>query len=302
MRKAFTLIELLVVIAIIAILAAILFPVFAQAKESAKNTQLLSNMKQTGTAQILYSGDYEDLFAVSMASQPVIDGDYGWQELIQPYSKNWDIMLNVKRSRPTGAAAEIAWIRIQHLGMPARAVTNANAGVRAQGFFQGTHVGQTVRYDGIAGFVNLAPNAAGTNDWLGRGIAPSLSSSQVGEVSTTALIVEANNWDVWMSLAGAATVGPLSYCARWNPASYNVNGGSYGYAGPTAFTRPDAEAQRNGVGTATGCAISKGKSTYVATDTSAKSVDHRAFFYDGQTSSSGATTYKVIRAFNPSGF
>jgi prepilin-type N-terminal cleavage/methylation domain-containing protein len=53
MRKAFTLIELLVVIAIIAILAAILFPVFAQAKASAKNTQELSNMKQLGTVSAL---------------------------------------------------------------------------------------------------------------------------------------------------------------------------------------------------------------------------------------------------------
>ncbi|MFX8934016.1 prepilin-type N-terminal cleavage/methylation domain-containing protein, partial [Acinetobacter baumannii] len=60
MKKAFTLIELLVVIAIIAILAAILFPVFAQAKEAAKKTTCLSNTKQIAVSQLLYSHDYDD--------------------------------------------------------------------------------------------------------------------------------------------------------------------------------------------------------------------------------------------------
>ncbi|MBS1708949.1 MAG: prepilin-type N-terminal cleavage/methylation domain-containing protein [Armatimonadetes bacterium] len=62
MRKAFTLIELLVVIAIIAILAAILFPVFAQAKVAAKKTADLSNLKQIGTSVMIYMSDNDDLF------------------------------------------------------------------------------------------------------------------------------------------------------------------------------------------------------------------------------------------------
>ena len=62
MKKAFTLIELLVVIAIIAILAAILFPVFAQAKVAAKKTSDLSNLKQIGTATFIYGSDNDDLF------------------------------------------------------------------------------------------------------------------------------------------------------------------------------------------------------------------------------------------------
>ncbi len=60
MKRAFTLIELLVVIAIIAVLAGILFPVFARAKESAKKTTCLSNMKQLGTAFGLYAADADD--------------------------------------------------------------------------------------------------------------------------------------------------------------------------------------------------------------------------------------------------
>lgn len=62
MKRAFTLIELLVVIAIIAILAAILFPVFAQAKAQAKQIACLSNMKQVGTATMLYLNDNDDTY------------------------------------------------------------------------------------------------------------------------------------------------------------------------------------------------------------------------------------------------
>ena len=70
MRRAFTLIELLVVIAIIAILAAILFPVFAQAKAAAKNTADLSNNKQISTTVLLYGNDYDDRFVACGSSDP----------------------------------------------------------------------------------------------------------------------------------------------------------------------------------------------------------------------------------------
>jgi prepilin-type N-terminal cleavage/methylation domain-containing protein len=75
MRKGFTLIELLVVIAIIAILAAILFPVFAQAKAAAKKTACLSNMRQIGMATEIYNQDYDFYYAQSKQSsaQPNID-------------------------------------------------------------------------------------------------------------------------------------------------------------------------------------------------------------------------------------
>lgn len=92
MQRAFTLIELLVVIAIIAILAAILFPVFAQAKEAAKKTTCLSNSKQIGTAMQLYMGDYDD-------TTPTILGARGgnksyeldWYVQLFPYTKSFDM-------------------------------------------------------------------------------------------------------------------------------------------------------------------------------------------------------------------
>lgn len=98
-NKAFTLIELLVVIAIIAILAAILFPVFAQAKAAAKKTASLSNTKQIILAQIMYQSDSDDLFTpvVSWSTNgaPAFVGSAGyqpWTWLVLPYMKNGDIM------------------------------------------------------------------------------------------------------------------------------------------------------------------------------------------------------------------
>jgi prepilin-type N-terminal cleavage/methylation domain-containing protein len=86
MRRGFTLIELLVVIAIIAILAAILFPVFAQAKLAAKKTHDLSNIKQIGVALNLYAMDYDDHSVVKDE-----DNGYDWYPNLYPYVKNRDV-------------------------------------------------------------------------------------------------------------------------------------------------------------------------------------------------------------------
>jgi len=94
--RAFTLIELLVVIAIIAILAAILFPVFAQAKLAAKKTVALSNAKQIALAQYMYMNDYDDHLVKSYfgfppapaCSWPNYQYYYDWRLAVQPYIKN----------------------------------------------------------------------------------------------------------------------------------------------------------------------------------------------------------------------
>ncbi len=97
MRRGFTLIELLVVIAIIAILAAILFPVFARAREKAKQTSCLSNMKQIALGQLMYAQDYDD---ETVRWNGYWDsGEYNppqfayWYEYIMPYVKNDQIFI-----------------------------------------------------------------------------------------------------------------------------------------------------------------------------------------------------------------
>jgi prepilin-type N-terminal cleavage/methylation domain-containing protein len=94
-RRAFTLIELLVVIAIIAILAAILFPVFARAKAAAKETACLSNGRQIGFAVKMYLADYDDampLFAMYDTTPPAgQEGHRGVEVQVLPYAKDRDV-------------------------------------------------------------------------------------------------------------------------------------------------------------------------------------------------------------------
>ncbi len=88
-KRAFTLIELLVVIAIIAILAAILFPVFAQAREKARQTSCLSNQKQIGLGFMQYTQDYDETYPMGQWYTPAND-QVRWYDAINPYIKNGD--------------------------------------------------------------------------------------------------------------------------------------------------------------------------------------------------------------------
>jgi prepilin-type N-terminal cleavage/methylation domain-containing protein len=125
-KRAFTLIELLVVIAIIAILAAILFPVFAQAKLSAKKSASLSNIKQVTLANIMYENDYDDNFVIytqnpyntrcgqlNANGTPYANGGsrckiapynvtYNWPNLLQPYIKSMGLFVDPATGDPQG--------------------------------------------------------------------------------------------------------------------------------------------------------------------------------------------------------
>lgn len=90
-RRGFTLIELLVVIAIIAILAAILFPVFAKARENARKISCLSNLKQIGIGLVQYGQDYDGYMPGSQ--QNVTGGTISWPTIMQPYIKNEQVFV-----------------------------------------------------------------------------------------------------------------------------------------------------------------------------------------------------------------
>ncbi len=119
MRRAFTLIELLVVIAIIAILAAILFPVFAQAKLAAKATSCASNLRQLDVSFVMYQSDNDDRFPLSAYGTPT--SVVIWHDMIDPYVKNkelwWCPCSNVSKFDTGGAVTS-------HFGYNARYLTN----------------------------------------------------------------------------------------------------------------------------------------------------------------------------------
>ena len=107
-RRGFTLIELLVVIAIIAILAAILFPVFARARAKAQQTTCLSNMKQLGLALNMYASDYDQKYLRVAKIDPftyAMIGIQPWRPAMDPYTKNRAMFYCPAKSNRTGYTA-----------------------------------------------------------------------------------------------------------------------------------------------------------------------------------------------------
>jgi len=177
MRKAFTLIELLVVIAIIAILAAILFPVFAQAKEAAKKTADLSNNKQMALGFMQYIADTDDVFPIAFGSDA--GGQWRWN-YNHYFPANWpsgagtDGAYAIRSSISSGSWANVIYPYVKNVGVyegpglplvSGGGVSNAAPSGRARGNVTYTYNGLLMAYgsSGIATPANL-PMA-----WDGRG-------------------------------------------------------------------------------------------------------------------------------------
>jgi prepilin-type N-terminal cleavage/methylation domain-containing protein/prepilin-type processing-associated H-X9-DG protein len=122
-RKGFTLIELLVVIAIIAILAAILFPVFAKAREKARQSSCLSNQKQIGLALMQYVQDYDETYPLGYYYPFGSGGSSGymhWSGMVMPYAKSNQIFVcpsdKNKGIEPTNPSIDIQAPKISYIG------------------------------------------------------------------------------------------------------------------------------------------------------------------------------------------
>jgi len=198
-RLAFTLIELLVVIAIIAILAAILFPVFAQAKAAAKKTAGLSNQKQIGTSLQMYLNDFDDTVPIDHYNQPgsafPADKVY-WPLAMQPYIKSWPLFRDPSESQSFvwGGAANVQWY---------------------YNFMRWPHYGYNWSY------LNLDPTCGvfGTNPAAGKNYlnGPPVSATSFAQPAATVIFTDAK-------VAGTASGGWYTSESVESPAGYTAPG------------------------------------------------------------------------------
>jgi prepilin-type N-terminal cleavage/methylation domain-containing protein/prepilin-type processing-associated H-X9-DG protein len=190
-RKAFTLIELLVVIAIIAILAAILFPVFAQAKLAAKKTSSLSNIKQVALANLIYTNDYDDEYDSGAGYCWFYPMDGGWSWDTQPYMKSLALLRD-----PTDPLSTATW--------PSWAFPPNNPTVSisyaSNGFlWQDRNNNWATSLAGVMG-LDQSKDSAGNRcnpngGWMNRG---RTNGSDVTQPSSTiAFCVRAGGMDIW---------------------------------------------------------------------------------------------------------
>lgn len=232
-QKAFTLIELLVVIAIIAILAAILFPVFAQAKLAAKKTQDLSNQKQLGTSFNLYIADYDDVlppYRTKNVPNPYASvdpthvtknaaGRTFLNQLMQPYVKSNDIWRSPVNPSP--------WVNIDTAnctGSPLGDDDNQNAG-------DGCSYGGQNSY----GVNNYLFTAGSSGSAPGYPAAP-LNATAVAESARTLTMVNARYYNVlprFTDNTGAVAIhGVLNGAAGFDPsnaANYTTSSNNFYY-------------------------------------------------------------------------
>lgn len=280
MKKAFTLIELLVVIAIIAILAAILFPVFTQAKESAKDTQMISGVKQAALGHLMYASDNDDQLVLAVRHDDTMGSGQlplTWQRVIQPYVKSYSIFQDVKMPGPSSTVEVNRIFQIsQHMGVPTRAlavVANTN-----QYFETGPSwapiVGATpVRFDGIFG-VGIGSSAGGYVGLRYRNATTpnsvvSLSNGALANPSDIIMVAGAANYDMWFG--NGKVVGGQ---ATWCNSGYGAGDG-VAWSGTVNITGPHArKLQIDGNGNYQGaCKYPNGSAYFGAADGSAKTMN-----------------------------
>ncbi len=209
-RRAFTLIELLVVIAIIAILAAILFPVFARARENARKSSCQSNLKQIGLAWIQYQQDYDEKTTPGIIN---VGGLVGWAQLLQPYAKSIQVFQCPSDTTPQNGTTNVGNLQ----GSPS-------------GFVAPFHNSYAINYDCIAPgeqdgvALSSFNNPAGTIVFVDKGVQGSTGGSYVTTTDKPEAWYTSPAWTTYLGAnnsnkSGSVTATPTGdrhWCAPVN--------------------------------------------------------------------------------------
>ncbi len=242
-RSGFTLIELLVVIAIIAILAAILFPVFARARENARRSSCQSNLKQIGLGVIQYTQDYDEKYPLGAYAGGT--GTPSWRQYVQAYIKSAQVF-----SCPSNT--DNAVIRdVARDGYPA--ITDSYAGnVRLFGIPAGWAAGAqslaSVESPASKIMVTESKNQIGGNpaitgwpDWSGSGTqADMVSKTFIGHLSTSNYLFADGHVK---ALRAPATMTPLN---MWGTFVDNTGGGNCDSSGTNTYKGINCDQVSNG--------------------------------------------------------
>lgn len=241
-QRAFTLIELLIVIAIIAILAAILFPVFSTAREKARMSTCMSNLKELSLGVLQYCGDYDERLPYAV----MVDGGIGtiagntgykwyWQDAIYPYVKSSGVYSCPDTSPGAGAGLGIWPYHPVPGGFPGGRHTGGgpNGGYTGS---TGSFISNSTYYGGAPGNspIPLTPD-------LGGFPLPPVGVASIAAPSTTLLIMDG-------ACVGACGSGGNSN-AMWITWQYGLAGANNG---PTLVTTNDVTAIQGGSGTTAG--------------------------------------------------
>jgi prepilin-type N-terminal cleavage/methylation domain-containing protein len=313
-RRGFTLIELLVVIAIIAILAAILFPVFAQAKRAAKGSVAISDAKQMCLGQLMYANDADDNFS------PVVEYDsnwavYPWTYLQQPYMKSWGVLLD-----PTGpgnlntssgsTGDDLALYGLWGMG-PERITTSATA---AQFTFGQQTAGKQMTggqlwyYDGIGG-VGVSAKVIWSAWGYNTGSYPSLTSTSIANPADQVMIAQSGTWDfMWGMNPGLGDFGngndtPDNFDLYFSGCGSNAYGCASTICGPLARQR-DSDGPHAGFvpwpsGNVAAAPLPSGLTAWAGTDGHVKATPWSQLM--GTTIPINGGANRAIKAFWPSG-
>lgn len=222
LSRAFTLIELLVVIAIIAILAAILFPVFAQAKASAKNISDLSNVKQLGLANIMYAGDFDDNYSFAIRA----DWNATWATNSLPYVKSNGMYRSpLDSGRTDGWSAPNDWLN-GWAGLPISYGANAYYHPSNSPIGDGCGCGNLCVPAGTFAPMPQPTACGGTSDWFTKS---AISTTEITQPAATIMLTDKFNSDAVKMGAWGNT------SAFFGSNQFSIRGHNWDWAAPTAI-------------------------------------------------------------------